>query len=323
MSERCNVLTIATGKPLYLELAVNLARSFYYWNKDENIAFYLATDNQAVLPPDVLPYVNLILFEAGTFGTSFSTKLYLDQIAPQGRTLFIDSDCLIYGRLNRVFDVFQGHSVSVIGSYVSSGEWFGNIALICKKMGVDRIPKFNGGIYYIEKGEKAAQIYSKARELEAQYDDIGFVRLRGKPNDEVLMAVSMALNGQAPVIDDGTIMSDPQACRGKYEVNVISGKTSLVNKPYPHKLHQSWYPFHRVHPVVVHFLGYYTAHYPYKLDAYRLKKVAGNGLTFWNRLWGRIHIEFTERFIIYLKKIIRPAFHLLFGARTVKPSDRI
>src|SRR4051812_48074082 len=98
MSEQRNVLTIATGKTLYLNLAINLARSFYYWNKNENINFYLATDMPDKLPADVEPYINLIPLREGELGSGFSPKLHLDKLAPAGCTLFIDSDCLVYGK---------------------------------------------------------------------------------------------------------------------------------------------------------------------------------------------------------------------------------
>jgi hypothetical protein len=323
MSDPRNVLTIATGKTLYLDLAVNLARSFHYWNKHENINFYLATDMPGQLPVDVKPYVNLITLKEGELGHGFLPKLHLDKLAPAGRTLFIDSDCLVYGKLAKVFDGFNGHDVSVVGDHISEGEWFGNVSAICRNFGINQIPKFNGGIYYLEKGDKATAVFQKARELETQYDEIGFVRLRGRPNDEVIMALAMELNGQNPVQDDGRIMSDPQACRGKYHIDVIKGEANLVNLPYPHQLHQSWYPFHQVSPVIVHFLGYYTMHYPYKLDAYKLQEAANNNLNLWSRAYGRLSIEYPERLKQFLKDTLRPIFHGLFGARKVKKSERI
>lgn len=302
---------------------MNLARSFYYWNRNENINFYLATDRPGQLPADVRPYVKLIVLKEGELGTGFSPKLHLDKLAPAGQTLFIDSDCLIYGKLSRVFEAFRGHAVSVIGNYVSGGEWFGDVSSVCKKFNVGQMPKFNGGIYYIENGAIAAGVYRQARGLEKQYDAIGFVRLRGRPNDEVVMSLAMALSGQAPVADDGTIMSDPQACQGEYHLDVIKGKTRLVNLPYPDKRHQDWYPFVTVSPLIVHFLGYYTLQYPYRFDAYKLKMAAENRLNIWSSAYGLLRIEYPERLKTFLKDILRPAFRLLFGARRVKQSERL
>ena len=38
------VLTIATGKWVYLNMAIALARSFLWWHRDSSIEFYIATD---------------------------------------------------------------------------------------------------------------------------------------------------------------------------------------------------------------------------------------------------------------------------------------
>lgn len=317
-----NVLTIATGKAFYLKLAVNLARSFYYWNEKEGINFYLATDSGEQLPADLQAFVQVIKLNPGEIGESFSTKLHLDKLAPPGRTLFIDSDCLIYGRLSDVFEKFKGNCVSVIGNYISSGEWFGKVSSVLERFALTAMPKFNGGIYYIENGEKAKEVYEKARELEQQYDKIGFVRLRGRPNDEVLMSIALQLCRQSIIEEDGTIMSDPQACPGRYEINVLSGKTLLRNPPYPHPLHRDWYPFTSVSPVIVHFLGYYTQHYPYKMEESRLKLISHQASYFTANALSYITIGFTGHLKQSLKNFLRPVVHKLYGPRKLKLSQR-
>lgn len=317
------IITIATSKKLYIDMAVNLIRSFILWNKNNHISFYLATDIPQYLPADVKEYINLIHLQPNELGEGFSPKLHLDKIAPAGKTLFIDSDCLIYGSLVPVFEQFNGRKVSVIGNYISKGEWFGDIAAVCQKFNIPHLPKFNGGIYYLEQGPEAAKVYATARELENSYDEIGFVRLRKRPNDELLMALAMQLHGQKPVMDDGTVMSDPQACRGSYKLNVISGKRQLVNPPSPNPLHQGWYPFKTVSPVIVHFLGYYTQHYPYKKDVYRLKMLATGNLDLFTEVKALVTIQYPEQITKLFKHLLRPVYHVVFGNRKVKPSERL
>ncbi len=323
MSEKRNVLTIATGKPLFLELAVNLARSFNWWNQGTGIQFFLVTDLETEIPLDVRHFAIIKKIKPNEFGEGFSTKLYLDKLAPGGKTLFIDSDCLIFASLMPVFEAFSGNQVSVIGGYISEGEWFGDIKKICSAYKVPHLPKFNGGIYYLEKGETATAVYETARKLEKKYDDIGFVRLRDKPNDELLMALAMQLHAQKPVADDGTFMSDPQCCPGGYFIDVIHGKRWLLNPPLPDPLHQSWYPFGKVSPLVVHFLGFYTYHYPYRREAYRLKKALKNQLNLITDLAGLLSIEYPERFKFFLKRELRATYHKMFGIRKLKKSGRI
>lgn len=308
---------------MYADLAANLARSFWYWNKGAGIRFYIATDQENLLPDDVKAFAGVIPIQPGELGTGFSPKLYLDKLAPLGQTIFIDSDCLIFGRLDPIFEKFKGFAVSVIGGYINEGEWFGNIRAICKHFNVPHIPKFNGGIYYLENGLKAAAVYSTASELEKSYDQIGFVRLRNSPNDEVLMALAMQLHQEQPIPDDGTVMSDPQACPGGYEIDVMSGKRWLLNPPVPHPLHQAWCPFEKVSPLIVHFLGYYTNHHPYKREAYKLARKGKDSSPCLASLVALLGITFPAQAKTFAKHMFRPLYRSVFGVRKVKPSNRM
>jgi hypothetical protein len=319
MRDQRYVLTIATGKKLYLDLAINLARSFHWWHPAGEIKFQLVTDQDEHIPPGIRSKIQVIKIKSGELGEGFSSKLFLDKVASEGQTLFIDSDCLIFGDLSTVFERFKGKPVSVAGNYISSGEWFGDITAICKKYNVPHIPKFNGGLYYLEKGGAATRVYERARGIEKQYDEIGFVRLRNRPNDEVIMALAMQLENMKPLIDDGTIMSDPLACPGKYKIDMVSGSTLLVNPPLPHPEHRSWYPFEKVRPLIVHFLGEYTLHYPYRRETYRLS----NNLSRSSNLKSLLAIEYPERFKLFLKNIFRSTYHKFFGVRKIKNSERI
>lgn len=319
-----SILTIASGKKLYLDLAINLYYSFILNKLNTDINFIIVTDiifdKKELITQDQLTIKTL---PKGELGVGFSSKLQLDFLAPEGQTLFIDSDCLIFGDLTNIFERFKGQSVSVVGSYISDGEWFGDIRKILIKFGLNRMPKFNGGIYYLEKGEKATRVYQLAREIEQQYEEIGFKRLRNRPNDEVIMALAMAKLDEKPLIDDGTIMSDPLCCQAPYRLDVIKGIASLENPHHPNKLHQPWYPFHKVSPKIVHFLGYYTEHYPYQKEVFRLKKKINDDLTILNELRAIIFIEARNKIKIRLKNLVRPIYRAIFGIRNVRQSNRI
>jgi len=322
MSEQMSVLTIATGKKIYLDMAVNLARSFRRWNAGNGIDFYLATDQPAELPADVAAFAKTIGIKPGELGQGFSPKVNLDKLAPEGQTLFIDSDCLVYGDLTSVFEKFRGHAVSVVGGYISSGEWFGDVAAICKKFAITGMLKFNGGIYYLENGEQAKKVYELTRQLEHEYDEIGFVRFRGMPADEMLMSLALSVTSQTPITDDGTIMSDPLSCPGPYKTDVIKGKTSLNNPPAPSALHQPWYPFTNVSPLIVHFLGHHNADHQYRKDVYRLARRAGNSGAFLSDIYAAVFIGLKSKVIIKFKNTFRGLYHSLLGTRRLKPGER-
>ncbi|MEE3715173.1 hypothetical protein V2H45_00275 [Tumidithrix elongata RA019] len=318
-----SVLTIATGKPIYIQMAVNLARSFKWWHKDSSIKFAIATDQKELIPPD-LPDIQIIELQPGQYGQGFSPKLHLDKLAPADRTLFVDADCLCVGSLEFVFERFAGHAVSVVGGTISQGEWFGDVKAVCASFGLISLPKFNGGVYYLEKGEESCKVYATARELEPRYDEIGLVRLRNRPNDELLMAIAMASHCQTPIPDDGSIMGDPQACPGRLLVDVLRGESKLSNPPVPHSMHQAWYPFTEISPVLVHFLGHHTTIYPYKREELRLALTSGQNWPIWLAdAFSTLSISFPLLTKRVFKDILRPFYHKLFGNRAVSVSDRL
>ena len=318
------VLTIATGKPIYIQMAVNLARSFKLWHQHSNIKFAIATDQSQLIPPD-LSDIQIIELKPNQYGQGFSPKLHLDKISPADETLFIDADCLCFGSLEPVFERFKGRAVSVIGGTISNGEWFGDIATICQKFDLKSLPKFNGGIYYLSKGEITDLVYATARELEPQYDEIGLVRLRNRPNDELLMAIAMALHKQTPIHDDGSIMSDPQCCQGAITIDVLRGNSRLVNPPFPDKKHQDWYPFVKVSPLIVHFLGHHASIYPYTREEMRLSLVSTNKrLPIWTiNIWVTLVCSIPQLSIRTFKNIFRSLYHQVFGVRNISVSERV
>ena len=323
MSINKAVITLATGKAVYINMAVNLARSFKWWHKKSDIRFYIATDRGDLLPDD-LRDVDIIEIKPGQYGDGFSPKLYLNRLAPAEKTLFVDADCLCIGSLESVFDRFAGHDVSVVGDFISNGEWFGDVQSICWQFGVAALPKFNGGVYYLEKGERSEQIYRTAQELEPRYDEIGLVRLRNKPNEELLMAIAMAVHKSSPIPDDGSIMSHPLGCQGKLSIDVLRGKSCLINPAPPDPQHQAWYPHHQVSPLLVHFLGHHTNQFPYLREETRLALAVGNSLPVWMAdTWATITRSIPLVSATVAKDLLRPVYRWLVGVRPVATSDRM
>jgi len=316
------VLTIGTGKKLYVALAANLARSFLYWNKGSDIVFQLVTDQPELVPADVYNKIQVTAIKPGEFGLGFSPKLHLDKLVSEGQTLFIDSDCLVYGDLKPVFEKFKGHDVAVVGNYIATGDWFGNVGAVCEKFSISHLPKFNGGIYYLEKGDKASKVYQMARQLEPQYDDIGFIRLRGRPNDELLMSLAMELNQQKPVADDGSILAE-FVNFSAIKSDLLKGIAELYNDPNDPGYQKNWH-LDMARPVVVHFLGHHNQVMPYVKEMKQLKYLFANGWTEkMARLATFLRVTVPAVTFLYLKNIFRPVYHLIFGVRAIRKSERI
>jgi hypothetical protein len=315
------VLTIATGKAVYIEMAANLARSFKYWHNGSNIRFALATDQPQFIPPD-LHDIEVISLRPGQYGPGFSPKLYLDQLAPASKTLFIDADCLCVGPLDAVFDQFEGHAVSVIGDTVSDGEAWGSVPDICEACQIESLPRFVGGVYYLEKGEVSSKVFEKARELEPRYDDIGLARLRGFANEEPLIAIAMAICGQSPIAEDGRIKADAMSFTFREDVDVIKGRAALFNKeggPFPTRVTLT-----EAHPLIVHFNCTFAERHPYPRETFKLEKVIAKGWPKWlASVCAGLSRSAPQKATQVFKDLFRPAYRKVFGVRGVAPSKRI
>lgn len=314
------VLTIATGKSVYAEMAVNLALSIHEWSPE--IKIQIATDLKEKHFYD-LTNVEVLKYEKGNLGESFSAKLQLDKISRSEKTLFIDCDCLAYKKVEPIFDIFKNTEVGVVGSSIAGGEWFGDISKVCERFKIKEMPKFNGGLYYFEKGEICTKVYRRARELEKQYDQIGLVRLRGRPNDELLMAIAMAENGLKAIKDDGSIIADPQAYPGRMSLKILEGRAKLTNPVPPSKHHVAWNSLREANPIFVHFLGSGHELPQYQADVIylrRKKKIVSKYAAY---AISRLFVLGPGLLMQKSKNLLRPIYRALFGIRAIKRSKRI
>lgn len=310
------VLTLALGPTLYLDLAINLARSFFQWNQAEAISFHIVTDRLIILPSD-LAAVNLIVVQPGRFGSGFTPKLWLDHLVPAANNLFIDADCLCFGSLDPVFDRFAGRPVAMIGQTQTDGHFFGDIEALRKRFNLPWIISFVGCVYYVEKSEIATSVYTEARLLEAQYDQLGLVRLRGVPNDEPLMALAMAGHGLLPLADDGLIKADAMHYQSIRCLDVVRG-VAWVEHPWPEKAVP---PVAR--PVLFHFNAYFTESRFYRRESIRLELIQRQH---WPVLlasaWALVRYDWPAQTEEKFKNLFRPLYRAIGGTRGIKAGQR-
>jgi hypothetical protein len=322
MSKR--VVTIATGNKTYIDMACNLAMSFLMWNDNLTIKFVLVTDRVDYLPQRLRDNIDIVEINPGELGDGFSAKLQMDKFGCSGQNLFIDADCLVYGNLEPVFDHFKGHDVSVVGYNRTEGKDIGfckDIRTVMSNTGINYFPLLCGSVYYFEKGELATKIFAHARSLLQSYEEIGLVPLRGKANEEPLMAISMAKFDQQPVNDTGQIKAD----RMFYEylkTNVIKGKAHLWNNkdvPVP-----EYSELMQATPVIVHFNAAHAESFEYESEVIRLKKVflEDHSITAANLL-AFIRSVFPGKLSKILKDIFRPVYRAVFGYRKIQLSKRL
>jgi hypothetical protein len=319
--DKC-ILTIATGKQLYMDMAATLARSYRATNRDTQIPFVIATDRPDRIASDVSDWVTTVRVNPLRHGEGFETKLWMDELSPARKTLFVDADCLIVQNVSPVFELFHGKAVSVLGECVSEGEWFGSIKDRCTRLNVAAVPRFVGAVYYFDKTLGAAETFQAARELAASYDTLGMVRLRNRKNEEPLISMAMALFGHLPVCDDGSIKADAMHFPDLHSVDVLRGHARFRNTS---GFRCTTSPrVAEALPRVAHFNDAYVNGKTYRREAFILRStqqarcppaLARMAAWFWISLPSDIRASARNR--------LRPIYHALFGVRRVSGNPRL
>jgi hypothetical protein len=60
-----SVLTLALRKPIYIQMASTLGRSFRHWHRDSTIQFVIATYQPSKVPHDLREFVEILPVESG------------------------------------------------------------------------------------------------------------------------------------------------------------------------------------------------------------------------------------------------------------------
>lgn len=314
MSYKKSVFTIATGLPAFREMAINLALSFEYFNGDNDIPFYIITDYPLIIN-NALKKTYVVNISGFSLPRGFSIKLLIDNFAPSDKSIFVDADCLFTGPADPLFEAFDGLPVGIFGVTMTSGERFGDVESYLRVLSIEFMPNFNGGIYYVDKNAGAKKIFDEARKLEPLYDQVGFVRLRGQPNDEMLIGAALAKQQIKPVENTGRYYADFQWWPQVIKLDILKGICHMMNPPYPDSRHQDYFPASDATPIVVHFLGHHVEGLLYKRSSVAL------------RLWfaripapSLLAVILTSHLCAFelFKNMFRGIYHAIFGARPIQ-----
>jgi len=298
-----SVITFATGKIRYVKFALNCASSVLQFNK---IRFYIVSDLKFKIPIELKKYVSIIDALPEHLGQGTGIKLHIDKYLQTQYTLFIDSDCLCYDSLQSTFDLFSSKNVSVVGNIVNAASWCGEkeAKTIYEAFGITRLPRFNGGIYYVSKSEQTKKIFDKAREIALDYDQLGFQRIHNKwINEEIAIAIAMAIYNEFPVADNGFLMTDLYTDQHTSNLNVLTGFREINNPSVSSIWHRPWYPEGKVKPIIVHFGSAGLYRYPYFSQHFLLQLKSRNILIFFASVLTIlfVHIPFKLKYWLSVK----------------------
>lgn len=313
-----SIITVAVGNNYYYQLARNLIYSFLYHNANNKIIFNLVTDSpDAFLCFNELERVVISCLELKNEEKSFTAKFHLIEHALSGENLFIDCDCLVYRDLTPVFTELSPFNFTAIGTLQSEGSFFCDIPDIVAKFKIKNLPVFVGSVYYFKNNEITKQIFKQAAALKASYDEIGFIRLRGKENEEPLFALSMALNNEIPYEGNLNIKADAMFFR-EIEANVLKGTNSfeLTDK----KRAAIYRNTEDGNCFIVHYNASFSDHWLYHFESYRLAR--RNTYSATTELYGLLKYKLPTKSVETLKNFIRPTFRAIFGYRKIKKTER-
>ena len=194
-------ITIATGKEEYYELALNLLHSYHHFC-DNPYPFAILCDRRNRYTEE---FDDVILFNCGATN-SYLDKLSLGEYVPYDETIFIDADCLAYGNLNVLFELFtNADDFSCFGRILPLNDktgWFEYDNLGELKNEVSYIVGLHGGIYFMRRGEVIAKVCNDAKRYAKDYSRYKFKGKFDTPGDEPVIALSMAVNNCHPIPHD-------------------------------------------------------------------------------------------------------------------------
>ena len=204
MSSR-GILTLAFGKPRYIEMAKSLARSLIL--HDPTLMRAIITDS---IDPELADLFTYRIDLRPEYGSKVRQMMHLDLYSPFEETLFIDSDSLAVRSLDSFWTAFQAVPFGVCGPHiVATGSVDDTLDLpfLLNHFHLSALPtppKFSGGLYYFKRTPEAAALFATARDLLLHASELHFTHfphptsdnaLTVDPSDQSLYSVALAIHG--------------------------------------------------------------------------------------------------------------------------------
>lgn len=193
-------LTIAMGDEKYYKMATNLLQSYRYFSKSP-LPFAILADRENEY---TAKFDDVMLLENAH--CNYLDKLSMLESLPYDVNIFIDADCIAYGDLNKLFDMFKdADDFSCFGRVLPLNDktgWFEYENLGELKQKVSYVVGLHGGVYYMRKSKRCDAVAETAKALVPRYKEYSFKGNFATPGDEPLIALSMALNDCKPIPHD-------------------------------------------------------------------------------------------------------------------------
>lgn len=217
------IVTIATGRQVYLDMARDLALSLK--RHSPRIPRAILTDSTQ---PWIAELFDVVIPLEERFGRGLYQKLCLDLYSPFEKTLYIDSDSLVTRDVEFLWELYADQVVGFAGHSISEGHWYTDIPTLLQKHGLRSIPQLNGGMLFFARGAAPSRVLARARQI--YLDEIGFPfdPWANSRTDEICLSIAFAEEGIAPLPDDGATMCTPIGIVGAMDIDVLDGRCRFL-----------------------------------------------------------------------------------------------
>jgi hypothetical protein len=244
-SSATGFLTLAIGARDYIDQAYYLGLSLKANMPGYPIA--VVTDDQTGRLAGI--YDHLIQARQ-SLGRGVRQKMYIDEYSPFKETLFIDADCIAARSFEHELNEVRRFDFSpVVQRHLQAGdadEYFLDLPDLMRRLNLQSLPKFNGGVYFFRKSALSEKVFESARRIQNDPINYGLKAFDSTgPGDEPAYALAMAQHGISGYDDQGRLMRTPVSLRGKLTIDPTQGLCSFVRAEG------------RVTPAICHFAGDY------------------------------------------------------------------
>ena len=238
-------ILVASGPTRYFEMAAAAARSIRYFDKSRGIC--LACDNPANLSPeDRGAFDHVVRLQHTDTRRGTEHHVYLDQLTPFDRTLYVDGDCLMSNpRIEEIWETLKPYKVTFPGRKLTEGVWRKGVDVgrLRELLDLDYVVQCNGGVFYFDRSIESRHFFGVAQDLfENRRFEISVRHVRGKGMaNEPIWGCTMAITGQ-PIfpLSEHLNVSTMNVERWR-----VDGKPSI----------HLWKQGQEFDPVICHFLG--------------------------------------------------------------------
>lgn len=198
------ILLLSLGNDLYARYAFNLALSIKHTSPDVHITLVHNNNLYKLTEKQLAVFDNLVecpseYYLQGNKQVYINVKLYLDQLTPYKKTLFLDADMIVspYKSVESIFKKCEGNDFVMVcrGMDSNVSEWV-NVEEMKEKFNLKKWFDCSSEVMYFED----TKIFEKARDIHQLYlnGEFYYKHFAGGVPDEACLVPALLMNNKKP-----------------------------------------------------------------------------------------------------------------------------